>query len=83
MRSKTDDLDLLGEYVECMKIFGLGGNAEVIESLNYIVSQQNPDGSWVKTKSADKDPYDLFHPTWTSITALHYNPEHIPTVTTR
>lgn len=77
VRSVTNDLDLLGEYVECMKIFGLGGKSEVNEALDFIVTQQNPDGSWVKGKSDDKDPYDLFHPTWTSITALHYNMDPI------
>jgi hypothetical protein len=73
VRTQADDLDLVGEYVECLKIFGFGGREEVRESINYIVSRQNPDGSWVKNDGKEKDPYDFFHPSWTSITALHYN----------
>ncbi len=83
VRTQTDDLDLLGEYVECMKILGLGEKAEVNEALDYIVSQQNPNGSWVRETEGDPDPYDLFHPSWTSITALHYNLGSIPPLTTR
>jgi hypothetical protein len=56
---------------------GLGQRAEVLEAINYLVSQQNPDGSWVKKRKKDDDPYDLFHPSWTSITALHYNYDRI------
>ena len=73
VRTKVHDIDLLGEYVECMKIFGQSQRADVRESINFIISQQNPDGSWVKKRDKDYDPYDLFHPSWTSITALHYD----------
>jgi hypothetical protein len=73
VRARVHDLDLLGEYVECMKIFGLGQRAEVIEAVQYIISRQDPDGSWAKKRGKDDDPYSLFHPSWTSITAIHYN----------
>ncbi len=73
VRTRVHDLDLLGEYVECMKIFGLGHRTEVREAVEYLVARQNSDGSWVKNRGKDDDPYDLFHPSWTSITAIHYN----------
>lgn len=68
--SKVDDIDLLGEYVECMKIIGLGRDELVHEAEERIIRRQGADGSWTKTGGRDNDPYDLFHPAWTSITAL-------------
>ena len=72
VRNRLHDLDLLGEYIECMKIFGFEKEASVREAVQYIVSRQCPDGSWLKKRDKDDDPYDIFHPSWTSITALHY-----------
>ncbi|HEY2016923.1 MAG TPA: hypothetical protein VGH38_25640, partial [Bryobacteraceae bacterium] len=35
---------------------------------DYLLSVQNPDGSWGDVK--DPDPYGRYHPTWTSIDGL-------------
>ncbi len=72
VRTRFGNYDLVGEYVECMKMFGLGRRPEVKEAEQYILLRQCEDGSWLKQRSKDDDPYDIFHPSWTSITALHY-----------
>ncbi len=72
VRYRLDDLDLLGEYAECMKIFGLEMDGRVREAMRYIMARQCPDGSWLRVRTKDDDPYDIFHPSWTSISALHY-----------
>lgn len=64
--------ELIGEYAECMKIFGPGGREDVKNALDDILKRQRPDGSWACRLNKDMDPYDLFHPSWTSNTALHY-----------
>jgi len=73
VRKEVDDFDLVGEFVQCMKIMGLGDRRDVRETEVDIVSKQRPDGSWENDPKRSQDPYDLFHPTWTSITALHYD----------
>jgi hypothetical protein len=75
VRYEVGDIDLLCEYVNCFKIYGYGNNRRVKEAIQYIFSKQLPDGSWDPydyDNNAKLDAYDIFHPTWTAITALCY-----------
>ena len=64
-------MDLLGEYIQCLKIYGFGGEKFIHESEEYLMSKQQKDGSWPPPDDND-DYYDIFHPVWTSIVALNY-----------
>ncbi len=65
------DIDLIGEFIHCLKIYKQHENKKLKEAIRYLISQQHTDGSWKNPPDKDADPYDIFHPTWTSITALH------------
>ena len=71
VRQDADDMDLLAEFVHCLKYLGLGERDEVQEAENFLIQQQNPDGSWGTQEDFQGDPYDIMHPTWAVTTALH------------
>jgi hypothetical protein len=49
--------------------FGVDENhAQIREGRHYLLSQQNPDGSWGDTDA--EDIYSRYHPTWTAIDGL-------------
>jgi len=73
VRNDADDNDLLAEFVHCLKIYGMDRDARVIEAQQYLLHQQNPDGSFFTADERGGNAYDLFHPTWTAITALNYS----------
>ena len=70
VRNKVGDLDLLCEYLYCFRQFAPRGVQFVREGEGYVMSLQNPDGSWGTEEDFEGDPYDRFHPTWTAITLL-------------
>lgn len=66
---EMDDSDMVGEFLDTLKAFGLADNHRLIRrGTEYLLSHQNPDGSW-----GDVDASDVFfryHPTWTAVDGL-------------
>ncbi len=63
------DPETMGEYLDSLRSFGLSLNDQLIrEGYEYLLSAQNPDGTWGEVKGADL--YGRYHPTWTSIDGL-------------
>jgi hypothetical protein len=64
-----DDPDMVGEFLDSLKAFGLSDAHPVMRpGIDYLLSRQNPDGSW-----GDLDGEDIFarfHATWTAIDGL-------------
>jgi len=72
VRHVVNDLDLLAEFVHCLKILGESKRGDVREAEAYLLAQQQSDGSWTTPYYKSGDPYDQFHPTWTALIAIHY-----------
>ena len=70
VRNKVGDLDLLCEYLYCFRQFAPRGVQFISEGESYVMSLQNPDGSWGTKEDFEGDPYNRLHPTWTAITLL-------------
>ena len=71
LRHAIDDKDpeTMGEYLDTLRSFGLGFQDQIIrDGFEYLLSVQNPDGTWGDVK--DPDPYGRYHPTWTAIDGL-------------
>jgi hypothetical protein len=65
----TNDAETMGEYLDTLRAFGLGFENDLIRAgFAFLLSVQNPDGSWGDMH--DRDPYGRYHPTWTSIDGL-------------
>ena len=65
----TDDPEMVGEFVDSLKAFGLDNTDRSIRrAINYLLSKQNEDGSWGDVNS--KDPYARYHFTWTAVDGL-------------
>jgi hypothetical protein len=63
------DAETLGEYMDTLQAFGLTFSDPLIQQgVDYLMSTQNPDGSWGNPK--DPDVYDRYHTTWTSLGGL-------------
>lgn len=64
-----EDTDMVGEFLDCLKAFGLGHDHPTIRlGTSYLLSAQNRDGSW-----GDPDSDDLvyrYHATWAAIDGL-------------
>jgi hypothetical protein len=64
-----NDSETLGEFLDTLKSFGLGEEHPLIlKGVNYLVTHQNPDGSWGDPEA--EDIYQRYHPTWTAIDGL-------------
>jgi hypothetical protein len=64
-----EDPETMGEFLDTLKSFGLSEDHPLIaKGLNYLLLQQNPDGSWGDTEA--EDIYERYHPTWTAIDGL-------------
>lgn len=70
VRYKTGDLDLLGEYLNCLKLYGDSGTKMMLEATTYLLSKQHESGAWGEASDFRGDPYDQFHPTWAVMTGL-------------
>ncbi len=68
-RDVLEDGELLGEFVDTLRSFGMTLNDEPIRrGFEELLSKQNPDGSW--GDPSGKSVYGRYHPTWTAIDAL-------------
>lgn len=66
---ETDDADMLGEFMDSLRAFGLGTSEPLLRSgMEYYLSHQNRDGSWGNTD--ERDIYLRYHPTWNAIAGL-------------
>jgi hypothetical protein len=63
---KADDADMLGEFMDTLRSFGLTSeDPEIRAGMEYYLSRQNRDGSWGK-----KYIHNRYHPTWNGINGL-------------
>jgi hypothetical protein len=63
------DPETMGELMDCLKSFGLEENDPLIRTgTEFLLSSQNPDGSWGDMKT--NDMYLRYHPTWTAVDGL-------------
>ncbi len=63
------DPETMGEYLDTLRAFGLTSRDPLIRAgFDYLLSAQNPDGSW--GDPSDPDPYGRYHPTWTAVDGL-------------
>lgn len=64
-----EDPETVGELLDTLKSFGLKSSHPLVrEGASYILSQQNPDGSWGNTE--EEDIYRRYHPTFTAVDGL-------------
>ncbi|WP_321471950.1 hypothetical protein [uncultured Paludibaculum sp.] len=65
----SDDPELLGEYLDTLKSFGLTRKDPLLDSgIRHLLARQNRDGSWGDMSRSDV--YERYHPTWTAVDAL-------------
>jgi hypothetical protein len=64
-----DDADMLGEFMDSLRAFGLMENdPEMRAGMEYLLQRQNADGSWGDVR--ERDIYQRYHPTWNAVAAL-------------
>ena len=64
-----NDPEMVGEFLDSLKAFGLENSLPLISGgMDYLLSQQNSDGSWGECDA--EDLYLRYHPTWTAIDGL-------------
>jgi hypothetical protein len=65
----ADDPELLGEFLDCLRAFGLTDTDPAIAAgVEYLLAHQNADGSWGDIHGTDV--HKRYHTTWTAIDAL-------------
>jgi hypothetical protein len=63
------DAELLGEFVDCLRAFGLPESDRVVHSgVEYLLANQNADGSWGDVH--EPDVHKRYHTAWTAIDGL-------------
>ena len=63
------DVEMLGEILDSLKGFGLSNSHPILKfGIDYLLRQQNKDGSWGERITADS--YKTYHTTWTVIDGL-------------
>ncbi|HEY6250646.1 MAG TPA: zinc-ribbon domain-containing protein [Candidatus Angelobacter sp.] len=71
--------ELVGEFMDALRAFGEDdASPEIRAAMDYLLSTQNPDGSWGDTD--DSDMYTRYHSTWTAIDGLRqyaFQGEHL------
>ena len=66
---RDHDAETLGEYMDTLQAFGMTYADPLLQKgVSYLLSVQNPDGSWGDPH--DSDVYDRYHTTWTSLGGL-------------
>jgi hypothetical protein len=66
---KEKDADMLGEFMDTLRAFGLTSNDPIIrKGMEYYLAHQNRDGSWGDMH--EKDIYQRYHPTWNAVAGL-------------
>jgi hypothetical protein len=82
-----NDGEMLGEFLDSLRAFGkTEADPEIQSGVDYLLSHQNPDGSWGKMHR--DDTYTRYHSTWTAVDGLRQyayqgerNPEDFSTET--
>jgi hypothetical protein len=65
----ADDPELLGEFMDCLRAFGLtDSDPGIAAGVEYLLTHQNVDGSWGDIQGTDV--HKRYHTTWTAIDAL-------------
>ncbi len=65
----VQDPESTGELLDTLKSFGLSETHPlIVEGEDFLLAQQNSDGSWGDTSA--KDIYERYHPTWTAVDGL-------------
>jgi hypothetical protein len=63
------DPETMGEFLDSLKGFGLkDGHPLIRKGVDYLLSNQNADGSWGDVDA--EDIYQRYHPTWTAVDGL-------------
>lgn len=66
---RTNDADMLGEFMDSLRAFGLTSDDPLIRAgMEYYLAHQNRDGSWGGVDA--EDVYDRYHPTWNAVAGL-------------
>ena len=67
---KLHDSETLGEFLDTLRDFGMTeeNDALIRTGVDYVLSKQNPDGSW--GDPGETDAYTRYHSTWTAIDGL-------------
>jgi hypothetical protein len=66
---EAKDPETLGEFIDSLLVLGMPESDPLMkEGRDYILAQQNADGSWGDAN--DTDIYNRYHTTWTGIGAL-------------
>jgi hypothetical protein len=66
---RQQDPETVGEFLDALRAFGLTSRHSLIRmGLDYLLAEQNSDGSWGAMKT--DDIYARYHPTWTAIDGL-------------
>jgi hypothetical protein len=64
-----EDADMMGEFLDSLMAFGLTPRNPLIrQGMEFLLAQQNPDGSWGDMET--EDIYCRYHPTWAAIDGL-------------
>ncbi|HEV7890260.1 MAG TPA: hypothetical protein VGP08_06460 [Pyrinomonadaceae bacterium] len=64
-----NDADAVGEVLDSLKSFGLSDRHALIRrGVDFLLSTQNPDGSWGDADT--EDVYERYHPTLTAVNGL-------------
>lgn len=72
VRFKLGDLDLLAEYLQCLKIVSKN-NSNITSIEELLFSLQRSNGSWGTASDFKSEPYSIFHPTWAVLTGLNHD----------
>jgi hypothetical protein len=63
------DGEMLGEFLDTLRAFGRNeSDPEISAGMEYLLSHQNPDGSWGARD--EEDIYTRYHSTWTAVDGL-------------
>ena len=64
-----EDPETLGEFMDTLRSFGMDESDPLMRSgVEFLLSRQNPDGSWGEVQEADH--YVRYHTTWTAMNGV-------------